>query len=116
MFPLCTRKIEKRSLAGRKNMLWLKGWSIIAFMQQKNILRERSIMKAFGDSKHGIFACFKRFYSVEEPVPVRCRSAFRNRILLANSLIFSDLLAPKTAGWIQKYFQIQKTAPNSIDV
>ena len=88
MFPLCTRKIEKRSLADRKNMLWLKGWSIIVFMQQKNIYSERSIMKAFLDSKHGIFACFKRFYTVEEPVPVRCRSTFRNCILLTNSSIF----------------------------
>ena len=88
MFPLCTRKIEKGSLADRKNMLWLKGWSIIVFMQQKNILSERSIMKAFWDSKHGIFECFKRFYTVEEPVPVRCRSAFRNCILLTNSSIF----------------------------
>ena len=90
MFPLCTRKIEKRSLAGRKNMLWLKGWSIIIFMQQKNILSERSILKAFWDSKHGIVACFKRFYTVEEPVPVRCRSAFRNCLLLTNSSIFQD--------------------------
>ena len=88
MFPLCTRKIEKRSLAGRKNIRWLEGWSIIDFMQQKNILSERAIMKAFWDSKHGIFACFKRYYSVEEPVPVRCRSAFRNCILLTNSSIF----------------------------
>ena len=63
---------------------------IIVFMQQKNILSERSIMKAFWDSKHGIFACFKRFYTVEEPVPVRCRSAFRNCILLTNSSIFQD--------------------------
>ena len=69
-------------------MLWLEGWSIIAFMQQKNILSERAIMKAFWDSKHGIFVCFKRFYTAEEPVPVRCRSAFRNYILLANSSIF----------------------------
>ena len=69
-------------------MLWLKGWSIIAFMQQKNIYSERSIMKAFLDSKHGIFACFKRFYTVEEPVPVRCRSPFRNCILLTNLSMF----------------------------
>ena len=88
MFPLCTRKIEKRSLAGRKNMLWLEGWSIIDFMQQKNILSERSILKAFWDLKHGIFACFKRFYTVEERVPVRCRSPFRNCIFLTNSSMF----------------------------
>ena len=69
-------------------MLWLKDWSIIAFMKQKNILSERSIMKAFWDSKYEIFVCFKRFYTVEEPVPVRCRSAFRNCILLTNSSIF----------------------------
>ena len=88
MFPLCTRKIEKISLAGRKNMLWLEGWSIICFIQQKNILSERSILKAFWDLKHGIFACFKRFYTVEERVPVRCRSPFRNCILLTNSSMF----------------------------
>ena len=69
-------------------MLWLEGWSIIDFMKQKNILSERSILKAFWDLKHGIVACFKRFYTVEEPVPVRCRSAFRNCILLTNSSIF----------------------------
>ena len=88
MFPLCIRKTEKRSLAGRKNMLWLKGWSVIIFMQQKNIVSERSILKAFWDLKHGIFVCFKRFYTVGERVPVRCRSPFRNCILLTNSLIF----------------------------
>ena len=83
-------------------MLWLKGWSIIAFMQQKNILSERSILKAFWDSKYEIFACFKRFYTVEEPVPVRCRSAFRNCILLTNSSIFKD------PSFVAEIFNFQK--------
>ena len=106
MFPLCTRKIEKRSLAGRKNMLWLEGWSIIDFMQQKNILSERSILKAFWDLKHGIFACFKRFYTVEERVPVRCHSPFRNCILLTNS---SNFKHPSfVAGSVFHFLKFQK--------
>ena len=56
-------------------MLWLKGWSIIAFMQQKNIYSERSIMKAFLDSKHGIlhvsrdFTLLRSRYQFDAVVP-----------------------------------------------
>ena len=42
-------------------MSWLKGWSIIAFMKQKKILSERSIMKAFWDSKYEILYASRDF-------------------------------------------------------
>ena len=42
-------------------MLWLEGWSIIDFMQQKNILSKRSILKAFWDLKHGFLRASRDF-------------------------------------------------------
>ena len=51
-------------------MLWLEGWSIIYFMQQKNILSERSILKAFWDLKHGFLRVSRDF------TPLRNRYQF----------------------------------------